>query len=104
MKRQFRDYQEKLLEDLQDGDEAIAYLQEASMDEDPRIFLLALKNVITAQKGNISELAKEINLNRENLYRMLSTQGNPRYTNLVTLLHSVGLRLSVEPLSINLKK
>lgn len=104
MKRRFRDYQEKLLEDLQDEEEAIAYLQVASMDEDPRIFLLALKNVITAQKGNMSELAKEINLNRENLYRMLSEKGNPRYTNLISLLHSVGLRLSVEPISTNVKR
>ena len=49
MKREFRDYQEKLLQDLQDPELASAYLNEALKDEDPRIFLLALKNVCEAQ-------------------------------------------------------
>ena len=49
MKRKFRDYQEKLLHDLQDSQLANAYLNEALLDEDPRIFLLALKNVCQAQ-------------------------------------------------------
>jgi DNA-binding phage protein len=48
MKRQFRDYQKKLLEDLQDPELATAYLNEALSDPDPRIFLLALKNVCKA--------------------------------------------------------
>ncbi|MCK4517569.1 hypothetical protein KAT92_02250 [Candidatus Babeliales bacterium] len=46
--RKFRDYQEKLMEDLQDYDLASAYLNEALLDEDPRVFLLALKNVLAA--------------------------------------------------------
>lgn len=45
MKRKLRDYQEKLLEDLQDPTLASHYLNEALVDEDPRAFLLALKNV-----------------------------------------------------------
>ena len=49
MKRIFRDYQEKLLQDLQDTELAMAYLNAALMDEDPRVFLLALKNVVEAQ-------------------------------------------------------
>lgn len=48
-KRVFRDYQEKLLQDLQDPDLVNAYLNEALLDEDLRIFLLALKNVYEAQ-------------------------------------------------------
>ena len=45
IKRQFRDYQEKLLQDLQDPELAGLYLSEALKDEDPRVFSLALKNV-----------------------------------------------------------
>ena len=45
MKRNFRDYQEKLLQDLQDPELASAYLNVSLKDEDPRAFLLALKNV-----------------------------------------------------------
>lgn len=49
MERKFRNYQDKLMQDLQDNELAIAYLNESLMDEDPRIFLLALKNVLEAQ-------------------------------------------------------
>jgi DNA-binding phage protein len=57
MKRQFRDYHEKLLQDLQDPELVTVYLNEALTDENPRVFLLALKNVCTAQA--ITDLAKK---------------------------------------------
>jgi probable addiction module antidote protein len=40
-------------------------------------FLIALRNVADAQKG-MSKLAAEAGVNRENLSRMLSDEGNPR--------------------------
>jgi len=58
MKRKFRDYQEKLLQDLQDPELASAYLNVSLMDEDPRAFLLALKNVFEAQGGKMTTLQK----------------------------------------------
>lgn len=72
MKRQFRDYQEKLIQDLKDPKLASAYLNEALMDEDPRIFLIALKNVYEAQGEEMTERARKTKLSRENLYRILS--------------------------------
>src|SRR5437667_89533 len=59
MKRKFRDYQEKLLEDLQDHELANLYLNEALNEEDPRAFLLALKNVHEACE-NITNIKKYI--------------------------------------------
>ena len=50
MKKIFRNYEEKLLHDLQDPELAIAYLHAASTDKDPRVFLLALKSVYDAKK------------------------------------------------------
>ena len=49
MNKRLIDYQEKLLQDLQDPDEALEYLNAALIDEDPRVFLLALKNVLKAR-------------------------------------------------------
>ena len=72
MKRQLRDYQEKLLHDLQDQGLASAYLNEALKDEDPRMFLLALKNIYQAQGEEMTALARRTKLSRENLYRILS--------------------------------
>ncbi len=97
MKRKFRDYQEKLLEDLQDPELATHYLNEALTDEDPRAFLLALKNVNAAQGVKMTDLAKKTQLSRENLYRILSKNGNPKLTNIISVLNAVGFSLSVHP-------
>ena len=97
MKNRLRDYQETLLEVLQDPDEAQAYLNACLMDEDPRVFLLALKDVLQARGGDMATLAKRANLNRENLYRMLSEKGNPKLTSIIAVLNAVGLHLSVQP-------
>jgi probable addiction module antidote protein len=97
MKREFRDYHEKLLQDLQDPELATAYLNEALTDEDPRIFLLALKNICEARGEEMTDLAKKTKLSRENLYRILSTRGNPKLNNIISLLSAVGFQLSVLP-------
>lgn len=95
MNKKVIDYQEQLLQDLQDPKEAIAYLNAALMDEDPRIFLLALKNVIAAQ-GKMSSVAKKTKLNREKLYRMLSAKGNPKLMSIVPVLNALGLHLAIQ--------
>ncbi len=80
---------------LQDPNFAIAYLNEAIVDEDQRIFLLALKDVIEAQGGDITGLAEEAKLNRPTIYRMLSDKGNPRWASLSSLVNALGLQLHV---------
>ena len=87
-------YEKGLKEDLVDPVEAAEYLNAALEDGLQEVFLMALKDVANA-KG-ISEIARMTNLNRENLYRILSTRGNPKLTSLNSVLHSVGLKLSVE--------
>jgi len=47
MNKRFIDYQEQLLKQLQDEKFASDYLNKALNDKDPRMFLLALKNVIS---------------------------------------------------------
>jgi probable addiction module antidote protein len=96
MKRTLRTYQEKLLEDLQDTELAQLYLNEALEDEDPRIFLLALKNIYEAQGIPMTDLAKTTNLSRENIYRILSKKGNPKLSSIIALLNAVGFSLAVQ--------
>jgi probable addiction module antidote protein len=55
-----------------------------------------LRNVAEAH-GGMAAVAEKASLNRENLYRMLSKKGNPKIKSIVNLLHSMGLRLTVEP-------
>lgn len=73
-----KNYKEHLLEQLQDPEEAAAYLNAALRDDDPHVFLLALRDIAESQ-GGMGWLAKHSELNRENLYRTLSVKGNPRF-------------------------
>ncbi len=98
MKRRFIEYHEILMEDLQDQEFVNLYLNEALKDEDPRVFLLALKYVCKAQGKKMTLLAKQAKLSRENLYRILSTKGNPKFDNLIALLNAIGFEFSVTPL------
>jgi probable addiction module antidote protein len=94
MKRVTEKYEKNLREDLADPVEAAEYLNAALEDGSQEIFLMALKDVASV-KG-ISDIAHKANLNRENLYRILSTKGNPKLGSLNSVLRSVGLKLSVE--------
>lgn len=87
-------YEDGLHVDLQDPTEAAAYLNAAIEDGDQQVFLLALRDVTEAQ--GMAQTARSAGLNRENLYRILSASGNPQLSSLHALLHSLGLRLSVE--------
>ncbi|HWZ29754.1 MAG TPA: addiction module antidote protein [Bryobacteraceae bacterium] len=88
-------YRERLLESLRNPLEATQYLNACLEDEDARVFLLALRDVAEAH-GGIRALSRETRLNRESLYRMLSTSGNPSLDSLAAVLHACGLRLAVQ--------
>jgi probable addiction module antidote protein len=87
-------YESGLKESLKDPAEAAAYLDAALEEPDQEVFLLALRDV--AEAHGFSQVAQETLLNRENLYRMLSSNGNPKLSSLATLLRSFGLRLAIE--------
>jgi len=87
-------YKTGLKASLMNPDEAAAYLNAALEENDQDVFLLALRDV--AEAHGFSKVAQDTLLNRENLYRMLSSTGNPQLSSLITLLRSLGLRLAVE--------
>ncbi len=86
-------FKESLHESLQDPEEAVGYLNAALEDPSPEVFLLALKDVSDAQ--GITNVARKADLNRENLYRMMSDKGNPRFSSLKALLDALGFELGV---------
>lgn len=87
-----RDYKESLIEDLKDLDYAAGYLT-AALEEGEDTFLLAIRDVVEAQ-GGIGKLAKDTNLNRENLYKMLSEKGNPRLNSITAILSELGIEVT----------
>lgn len=92
--RKSKAYQADLIKSLRDAQEAEEYLNAALEEDDPELFLLALRNVAEAQ-GGVAELAEKTKLNRESLYRMLSERSNPEFRSLDALLHALGFRLTV---------
>jgi len=45
----------------------------------------------------MAAVSEKTKLNRESMYRMLSSKGNPGIKSILTLLHSMGLKLTIEP-------
>jgi probable addiction module antidote protein len=88
-------YESYLRKALKDPREALAYLNATINDADPRVFPLALRNVIAA-RGGVAKIARKCNLSRNGTYRILSKNGNLSIQNLGRLLSSMGFRLAVE--------
>lgn len=94
----YRSYHDALIEDLQDRDEATAYLNAAWMEslkgdpESQELFMLALRNVAEAQ-GGLGKLAQKTHIRREQLYRILSPAGNPGLKIVRALLIALGINL-----------
>lgn len=93
------DYHQQLIESLKDPNEAYGYLQacleEYQEDNNTEALLVALRNVADAQ-GGMSKLARKTELNRQNLYKILSKEGNPRLDNFGLILKELGFKLSIE--------
>ncbi len=88
-------YKKMLLKRLTDPDYAVDYLTEVLQEESQNAFMIALKNVIEAREENVSELAKQMGVSRQGLYKMLSEEGNPRLATLNQLLKSLGMKISI---------
>lgn len=88
-------FEDLLDETLRTPEEARAYLLAVMEDGDFDELLFALQDVVRAQ-GGMSKIARLSGLDRENLYRMLSRDGNPQLRGVEALLRSLGLRLSIE--------
>ena len=80
------------LERLRDPRTAAAYLSVAATDDDPAAFLQALRNV-TEAVGGIAKVASRAGLNRQQLYRTLSKDGNPEFRSLTKILEVTGIGL-----------
>jgi probable addiction module antidote protein len=87
-------YDDLLKDMLKDEERALAYLNAALDEQDPRVFLIALRNVTQAH-GGIARVAARSGLNRESLYRALSEKGNPSVQTLAAVLGALGAQLGV---------
>lgn len=98
MVRKMIDYREELINSLENPKEALAYLNAALHDDDPRLILIAIRNVYEAQGGDMSLLREEAkSTNENNFYRKLSIRGAPKLASIRSVLENMGLELQIKP-------
>ena len=73
---------------LQDPEQVALYLEESYAEGGEELFQLALRDVAKAQEGGVKGVAESAGLNRENLYRALSENGNPQSKTIKKILDS----------------
>ena len=90
-------YHDDLVESLRGDEEAQIEYIKACFEENgdiPSVILSAIRTV--AEARGFKNFAETAELNRENLYRILSDGGNPRLDTFFKILDALNLRLSVE--------
>ncbi|MCL2442830.1 MAG: putative addiction module antidote protein [Treponema sp.] len=79
---------------IETKEDVIASLEEAIEENDPD-FLLKTIGYIARSKG-MTQLAKELNIDRVGLYKSLAPNGNPSFKTVFKLFDLLGLRLRLE--------
>lgn len=82
---------------LQTDEQITAYLEVAMEDGDPAIVARALGAVARAR--NMSQLARDVGMSREGLYKALSGEGNPSFATITKVMHALGLKLVPTPIA-----
>ncbi len=82
---------------LQTEEDIAAYLDAVMEENDTALLAAALGDIARAR--NMSQLAKDVGMSREGLYKALSGEGNPAFSTISKVANSLGLRLSIKPLS-----
>jgi probable addiction module antidote protein len=83
-----------LADEIETREDVIGIL-EAALEENDVEFLFKVIGDIARSKG-MAQIAKELNLNRESLYRSLSQDGNPSFNTVAKVLDNLGFQLSVK--------
>ena len=75
--------------------EDVIGILEAALEENDTEFLFEVIGDIARSKG-MTQIAKELNLARESLYRSLSQDGNPSFATVAKVLDNLGFQLSIK--------
>ena len=82
-------------EDLRTKEDVRLYL-EACAEEDPgdgSLIRAALNDIARAQ--NMSQLARDIGMTREGLYKALSENGNPTFVTVMKITRALGMKVRI---------
>ena len=82
-------------EHLRTREDACLYL-EACAEEDPgdgSLIRSALNDI--ARAGNMSQLARDVGMSREGLYKALAEDGNPSFATVMRVTRALGLHVRI---------
>jgi probable addiction module antidote protein len=82
-------------ETLRTEQDISGYLAEAFQDGDPVVIRAAMNNVARAR--NMAEISDKMGISLRGLYKMLSENGNPEFSNVQKFLNAVGVKMSIVP-------
>jgi len=72
----------------------IAHIEAALEENDTELFLSVISDI--ARSKGMTQIARELGLSREGLYRSLAPTGNPSFETVFKLLDILGLRIKLE--------
>ncbi|MBB5607266.1 MULTISPECIES: DNA-binding protein [unclassified Janthinobacterium] len=75
---------------------AVELINNILMDGEHAELLIVLRQLTTAF-GGVQAVAEAAGLNSTQLYRTLSSEGNPSLSTITAVLRAMGLRLAVQP-------
>ncbi|MPV85802.1 addiction module antidote protein [Ostreibacterium oceani] len=76
---------------LRNDEVILSVINEALADGDPKIIATALKHIIAARGLRISDVAKDIGVSRPSLYKTLSGERAPLFSNIINIMNACGL-------------
>jgi probable addiction module antidote protein len=76
---------------------AMSVMNDIMLDGDQAELMVALRHM-ALDFGGISAIAEKANLNPTQMYRTLSAEGNPTFSNLRATLGAMNLQLMVQPI------
>jgi len=79
---------------IETKEDVIAHL-EVALEENDTEMLLSIVGDIARSKG-MTQIARELGVSREGLYRSLAPSGNPSFDTVLRLLDILGMQLKVE--------
>jgi probable addiction module antidote protein len=87
-------YKWDMADHIKTKDDVIGYLEAALEENDTELLFEVIGDI--ARSGGMTQLAREMNLSRESLYRSFSKAGNPSFTTVVKLLDLLGYKIEIK--------
>ena len=95
MTKKIKTYPWDISEHLRTEDEIAAYLSAVLEDGDTTLFVSAVGDIAKAR--GMTDIARKAGVSRSSLYHSLSGRGNPEFATMMSVINSLGVKLTATP-------